>query len=271
MKPVALSAVCLLLLSAQLSNAQSIRIHTHQGITELNLADIDSITFVTPADESSLTVGLALRMPFQGTLDDSSGNGNNGSCPNPLYIADRFGAPNGAYKFNGVNNYITVPNSPSLNPTDALTIAFWIRIDTVAWNVSHLVSKTDNDVESQREYLVELKANFDYPYFKLWGAIPGGGVRELDGGAALVHQWHHFAGVIDRGTTHTMKLYIDGVQVKTLDDAAGGFVANSHPLYIGAGEGSWESTSIPNCMMDDLRIYTRALSAAEVLTLYNKH
>ena len=271
MRPVVLCAMSLLVVVSQPGYAQSIRIHTHQGITELNVADIDSITFVTSADDSGLAAGLALRMPFQGTLDDSSGNGNNGSCPNPSYAVDRFGAPSSAYKFNGVNNYITVPNSPSLNPADALTIAFWIKIDTVAWNVSQLVSKTDNDVGSQREYLVELKANFDYPYFKLWGAIPGGGVKELYGGAALIHQWHHVAGVIDRKTTHSMKLYIDGAQVETLDDPAGGFVANSHPLYIGAGEGSWESTSVPDCMMDDLRIYTRALSAAEVLTLYNKH
>lgn len=272
MKPIILFAVYLFLALPQAGYTQSIRIHTHQGVTEVNLADVDSITFVTPRlEDSTLSIGLALRMAFQGTLADSSGNGNNGSCPNPAYVADRFGAPNSAYKFNGVNNYITVPSSPSLNPADAITVAFWIRVDVVAWNVSHLVSKTVNDAESEREYLVELKANFDYPYFKFWGAIPGGGVRELHGGPALMHQWHHFVGVIDRKTTHSMKIYIDGMQVEFLDDPTNGFVPNSHPLYLGAGEGSWESTSIPDCMMDDLRIYTRALTPAEVQALYYLH
>ncbi|HTK80696.1 MAG TPA: LamG-like jellyroll fold domain-containing protein, partial [Bacteroidota bacterium] len=129
--------------------------------------------------------------------------------------------------------------------------------------------KTDNDAPSQREYLVELKANFQYPYYKLWGAIPGGGVAELDGGNAFVQQWHHFVGVIDRKTTHRMKLYIDGVATDSLVDNTVGFVPNTHPLYLGAGEGSWESISVPKCTMDDLRMYSRALSAGEIAALYN--
>ena len=215
--------------------------------------------------------GLMLYMPFDGSLIDSSGNSNHGGSPKPEYVADRLGSAGRAYKFNGVDNFITIPNSASLNPTNAITIAFWFRVDSVAWNVSQLVSKTDSDFENLREYVVELKANYDYPYFKLWAAATGDGSDELDAGAALLYEWHHFVGIVDRKVGHAMSIYLDGALSDSLNDTSTGFVVNSHPLYLGAGEGGWETESVPNCAMDDLRIYSRALSPAEVLALYNQH
>jgi hypothetical protein len=186
---------------------------------------------------------------------------------NGEYTTDHLGAPNKAYKFNGVDNFITIPNSASLNPTDAVTIAFWFKVDTTLWDVSQLVSKTVDDVEDQREYAVELKANFQYPYFKFWVAPKTPGVWVL-GGNSLVKQWHLFVGVVDRKISHSAKLYIDGALVGSFPDNFTGLVPNAHPLYIGAGEGTWEMTSVPSCSMDDLRIYNRALVGVEIFGLY---
>jgi hypothetical protein len=218
---------------------------------------------------NSLNSGLMLHMPFDGTLADYSGHDNNGISSHAAYTADRFGTPGKAYKFNGIDNFITIGNSPSLTPDRAVSIAFWFRIDSVAWNVSQIISKTVGDVENTREYAVELKANDDYPYFKLWAAATDGGTDELDAGHSLRHQWHHFVGVVDRTGGQSMNMYIDGALVGELPDDSHGFVVNSHPLYIGAGEGVWESTSVPDLTLDDLRIYSRALSPAEVRSLYN--
>ncbi len=59
--------------------------------------------------QSFLTNGLVLYYPFDGNANDASGNGNNGTVEGATLTTDRFGNPNSAYYFNGVNNDILVP------------------------------------------------------------------------------------------------------------------------------------------------------------------
>ena len=76
------------------------------------------------------TNGLMGWYPFNGNANDESGNGNNGTVTGATLTADRFGVANRAYLFGGFNNFINVPNSPSLaSPTNEVTIAFWGRIN----------------------------------------------------------------------------------------------------------------------------------------------
>ena len=58
-----------------------------------------------------------------------SGNGNNGIINGATLTNDRFGNCNQAYKFNGVNNYIVVANSSTVdfNNTNDFTVAFWLK------------------------------------------------------------------------------------------------------------------------------------------------
>ena len=70
--------------------------------------------------------------PFNGNATDESGNGNNGTVYGATLTTDRFGNANKAYNFNGVNNYIEMPNSPSLNITDQIIISCWIQYDFVS-------------------------------------------------------------------------------------------------------------------------------------------
>src|SRR6187397_3320545 len=65
-----------------------------------------------------LSKGLMAYYPFNGNANDASGNGNNPIFNNATLTADYYGNTNSAYYFNGVNNYIEIPNSPSLNPAE---------------------------------------------------------------------------------------------------------------------------------------------------------
>ncbi len=60
--------------------------------------------------------GLVAYYPFNGNANDASGNGNNAVFNNATLTSDRLGVPNSAYYFNGVDNYIRIPNSPSIIP-----------------------------------------------------------------------------------------------------------------------------------------------------------
>ena len=89
---------------------------------------IISILFCTAAcSQANLKKGLVAWYPFSGDANDASGNNNNPVFNNATLTANRFGNPNSAYHFNGVNAYMRIPNSPSLNLTNRITLSVWVR------------------------------------------------------------------------------------------------------------------------------------------------
>ena len=75
-----------------------------------------AICFITlPQALADLNDGLVAYYPFNGNANDESGNGNDGTVIGATLTADRSGNPDSAYSFNGVNDYINVPHSSSLN------------------------------------------------------------------------------------------------------------------------------------------------------------
>ncbi len=90
--------------------------------------------------QSTLQKGLKAYYPFDGNANDASGNNNNPSFNNAILTADRFGNPNSAYHFNGVNTYIRIPNSPSLNFGNQITLSVWVRPTGFYYNICHASS-----------------------------------------------------------------------------------------------------------------------------------
>src|SRR5580700_11950471 len=75
--------------------------------------------------QSFLTNGLVAYYPFDGNANDASGNGNNGTVVNATFQTN---GPNGsmALEFAGnTSSYVIVPESASLEPTNALSISMW--------------------------------------------------------------------------------------------------------------------------------------------------
>lgn len=73
------------------------------------------------------TNGLVGWWPFNGNANDESGNNNNGSSNGAVLTTDRFGTSNSAYYFDGINDYITVPNSTSLSIAGNISVCAWIK------------------------------------------------------------------------------------------------------------------------------------------------
>src|SRR5215203_3476019 len=76
----------------------------------------------------NMSRGLVAYYPFNGNANDASGNGNNPIFNNAALTADRLGNANNAYSFNGIDNYIRIPNSSSLNPSSAISLCAWVKI-----------------------------------------------------------------------------------------------------------------------------------------------
>lgn len=262
------------------SQGQTMKIHTHGGVSEFRLSDIDSITFfIAPThNDSDISSGLVLYYPFDQSLLDSSGNANNGGAANQSYTTDHWGGQNSAYLFNGANNFITVPDNSSLNPSNQLTVTVWLRIDSIQGNYMPMFVKGGPATSdfSNREYALYSKDNLGYWYPQWVSAGDGLGKHEClgDHHSYAVGQWVFFACVIDRAVNHSMEIFADGALTEHADDSYSSFNTSTYPLIIGwsqEAEGGLPDNAPFKGAMDNLRIYNRALTPGQILLLYQIH
>ena len=74
-----------------------------------------------------LNLGLRAYYPFSDNATDVSGNNNNPVFNNATLTADRLGNPNSAYHFNGVDNYMKILSSTSINTSNKLSLVAWVK------------------------------------------------------------------------------------------------------------------------------------------------
>jgi nucleoid-associated protein YgaU len=189
---------------------------------------------------------------------DHSGSGNTGTN----YIAKVVGGVSGqAFYFNGYNNYIKVPNSPSLNfGTGDLTVSAWIKTtaSTVGWDEARdeILAKGDPFISG---YSLSLLHNRPAAH---WGGTGRTGFVEknksLNDG-----QWHNIVAVRDNGQ---VKIYADG-QLKLEYPCAEDLDVRTD-LFIGR-HGTKLLTYFEG-KIDEVKILNYALLDKEILSVYNE-
>ena len=193
-------------------------------------------------------------------------DGNNGTLLNGATFAP--GTAGQSFSFNGGGAHVRIPDNSSLDITNAITIEAWIYPTDVS-NYHEIVSKWDTVVGvNQRSYTS--------------GILPDGTAHltlSPDGGAPLIavvrstnsltaNQWTHYAGTYD-GTT--MKLYINGV-LQNQTAYSSGMFQGTDALGIGAATGGGAPGQFVAAFagrIDEPSLYNRALSASEVLAIFN--
>jgi hypothetical protein len=102
------------------------RLFISMGVVAIFLAFLGAITLV----EALLTDQLAALYHFNGNTNDASSNGNNASIQGATFTSNgKFG---GALLFDGINDDARVPDSASLDISQAITIAAWINPQSLA-------------------------------------------------------------------------------------------------------------------------------------------
>jgi hypothetical protein len=174
---------------------------------------------------------------------DSSGEGNNGAATGITWVTGHTG---GAASFSGAASYVTVAESVSLDPYQ-ITIAAWINPVDWAGN-RRIVQK--GSLDNQYRLLAEnnlLKLDL-------------AGVGTVTTALPAVATWTHVAGTYDGAA---VRLYVNGLQVASTP-ATAPMTATTDPLQIGTkGPGSAAGDHF-NGLLDEVRLYGRALSAAEI-------
>jgi len=220
--------------------------------------------------QNSLTKGLAAYYTFSGNANDASGNNNNPSFNNAVLTTDRFGNAKSAYHFNGVNSYISIPNSASLNFKDNITLSVWVRPTGFYYDVCHastILSKGTADY-----YPGNYALRFDDALYTEGAGCSGERLKDSlhdnfrGTGTSLKpyspfiskNKWYHVV-YTNNGTTAT--LYVDCDLKYTV-----GFkesFTNAEDLFLGKTNDDMFPFWL-NGDMDDVRIYNRALSKTEV-------
>lgn len=81
-------------------------------------------------------------------------------------------------------------------------------------------------------------------------------------------KWVHYLGVIDRAN-HVMSIWLNGKKVAETPDSYGDFNVNNHELRIGGTEEEGPVYGLFQGILDDIRLYDRALTKDEIAELYN--
>jgi hypothetical protein len=210
--------------------------------------------------QNQLTNGLVAYYPFNGDANDAIGNGNNGTVVGPTLTFDRFDQANAAYLFMGWplgTNYIEVPLFSTIALSDAATFSAWVQN----------TSSGGEYVLKKGQFLVDADYELagDETSVRSEITLSGGELVQctITNAALPIGVWTHIAGVFDGKNLST---YVNG-QFKGSVSAVGTLQNNGFPLYIGADYGSHGGYF--NGRIDDVRIYNRALSDAEVQRLFD--
>ncbi len=226
-------------------SAYIVLLWTHQTV-------IGEIGVSQTGGQADVTNGLLGWWPFDeghGTNTiDASGNGRTGTLigdPLPFWTS---GVSSNALKFDGIQNNVQVPGDAGITPAGALTLATWVKVATNMTSAAVAKWTTDGTGGS---YALSLTNGFVELDLSL-----GGSYVRLAGTTALTDdEWHHIAGTYD-GTQ--MQVYVDGVRVGSMM-ATGTIDIVGAPLMIGLVAGR----------VDDVRIYQRALSSNEIVSIYD--
>jgi len=223
--------------------------------------------------QTALTKGLAAYYTFTGNANDASGNNNNPAFNNAVLTADRFGNANSAYHFNGVNSYMRIPNNASLNFTNTITLSIWVRPTGFYYDICHastILSKGTADY-----YPGNYALRFDDALYTEGTGCSGDRLKDslhhnFRGTGTTVkpyapfinkNKWYH---VVYTNNGSTAILYVD-CDIKYAVDFKESFT-NTEDLFLGKTNDDMFPFWL-NGDMDDVRIYNRALSKAEVEAL----
>lgn len=222
-----------------------------------------------------LTTNLAnvVLMHLDGNVNDENGI-NNGTLKNtPSSV---IGKNNLGYQLNGVNQYIEVADSNSLDLNSNFSIGVWVNFISLppAGQWQGIITKggQGDNQGTDHNFFLSFDNNIG------WGA--GVGITfGFENYAGTNYQtryqwtpdlgkWYHIAGVFNDGA-NTMTLYINGTQVSQATDATGTPTTQLEPVFIGRNMNGSTAVYYLNAVVDDVFISNKSLSLSEIQNIYN--
>lgn len=210
---------------------------------------------------SNLQTGLVAYWPFCGNANDASGNGNNGTVNGATLTADRFGNPNSAYSFTGSNQIVGSTNFYD-NGWSSSTISLWFNTSSLSQQHQTLFNTIPHDGEAiiwnhsaaPNKICHWKNENTSVNSWNIFSP------NALNYNNVQVNNWINIS-IVKNNMQYSY--YVNGI----LDKVSISSISALNQL-LAIRLGSIGTTEFFNGKLDDIAIYNRALTAAEVQQLY---
>ena len=222
-----------------------------------NLSGYSGVASATTASTiSSLVAAYSFNEGTGTTVTDLSGNGNTGTIVGAAWTtAAKYGK---ALSFNGTTSYVDLGNPASLQFTGSMTWSAWTNATGTPSDDGQIIAKSDNASGWQ------LKTSPDTGSQTFGIAVSGTGAPRTQRYSSTVRSlntWYHVAGVYN-ASARTLDIYVNGVLnngvlVGTIPSLQ---VSPNVNVNIGRRTGGLYFNGI----IDEVRIYNRALTQAEI-------
>lgn len=197
-----------------------------------------------------------------GTARDLSGNGNDGILRG-LITPSSDGIDGGSFQFNDDNDFIFLPDSPLWDTGGEVTVSAWFKTN-VATNEKGIVNAVG-------PWMIYFTGGTTNDWLRFYLRTPSSPTNQfascvLPEGSLTNNQWHHAVGTFDRSLSAArVKIYVDGALCASqlgLDEDIIPGTPGEGILIGGVARNPFFG------LIDDVRIYNRALSSSEIDTLY---
>lgn len=203
--------------------------------------------------------GLVGEWQFDGDAKDSSGNGNDGMIYGATFVDGKFGK---ALSFDGVDDYAETQNSPSLNVVGSISVEAWVKPNFGSQNrnfaalakMAPLGGGPNSKFALEFDFGTSATPVYFWIYNGDWVGAPSTTVLQDN-------VWYHVVGIYDGSF---VRIYVNGMQEGS-PKIQGNPLYSTETLQFGSSQkekrwGKW--------LLDEVRIYNRALSAEEIKANY---
>jgi hypothetical protein len=204
--------------------------------------------------------GLVSWWPGENNANDIQSS-NHGMLQNGATFA--VGKVDQAFSFDGIDDVLEVNDDPSLKPANAITVDAWIYWRGPQANYNRILTKRRVTSVGGISYHLVIVGNKLFWGINVSGGITGSAENVSDSNDFPTNTWHHVVGTYDGAS---LRLYIDGIQVASRAQS-GSIAYDTEPLVIG-----WYDSNFGEYfdgLIDEVEIFNRALSAAEIQSIYN--
>lgn len=233
------------------------------------------MVMVVSHGQTDLKKGLVVYLPFNGNANDESGKANNPISNNATLTEDRFGNTNSAYYFNGTSSFMRIKNNSSLCPEEMTLVAV---IKPMGFYQGPCYNNTiiDKGVGDYKpgDYALRFTAgeytqgdcnDGDSAHQNFVGmASTNGGATSQDTYVQL-DTWYYLIYTVSKENS---RLYVDG-EIMMGKQSKIKIGKNSDDVFLGHKD----NPKFPywfKGVIDEIRIYNRALNFEEVTALYEE-